>query len=354
MNLMLEPTTIADLLLDVPFLTPLSAEQRLALAEEAQIGTYQTGTNIVTEGEFGDTFYIIYDGMVTVYKQMRDEQVEVGNRSAGTFFGEMALIQRKQRSATVRAATDVVLIEINRDGFDNVILQGRDIMLQVLKEVTHRLRMTDQQMIDHLLQKNEELRQAYARIEHSYDATLVALSKALDLRDTVTEGHSLRVAEIAVRIGQYLGLSDRQLQVLRRGALLHDIGKIGIPDRILHKKDELSQGEWKLMQQHPRWGREILEHIEFLCDALAVVRYHHEAWDGSGYPSGLEGEEIPLLARIFSVADTYDAITQHRPYRRARRPEVAQQIIREQANQQFDPQVVEAFEAVFPQLQCAS
>ncbi|KPL88679.1 hypothetical protein SE16_05875 [Ardenticatena maritima] len=205
-------------------------------------------------------------------------------------------------------------------------------------------------MIEYLVRKNEELQRAQEEIKQSYDVTLMALSSALDLRDTATEGHSIRVAKIALEIGKEMRLSDEELQVLWRGALLHDIGKIGVPDRILHKPGMLTPEEWEIMRQHTIWGAEILKHIPFLAPAIPVVKYHHENWDGTGYPEGLKGEEIPLMARIFMVADTYDAITSDRPYQKGRSPEEALRIIREQAGKRFDPKVVRAFERAFERI----
>lgn len=346
----LEPEAVAELFLDVPFLEPLSPGQRMQLAEEATIRTFTPGAEIVVEGTFGHTFYLIESGTVLVYKVLDDEVIELARRRAGTFFGEMALIQDQPRSATVQAETDVTAIEISRRGFETLLTDNPDITFAVLRELSRRLRDSDRKMIEHLLQKNEELKQARSKLEESYDATLVALSNALDLHDTVTEGHSIRVASIALKIGEELGLSEHELQSLRHGALLHDIGKIGVPGSILQKRGALTQQEWQIMYQHPTWGAKMLEHIDFLQDALKVVRYHHESWDGSGYPEGLRGPEIPLLARIFTVADAYDAITRERPYKSARPPEEALTYIRKQAGQRYDPGVVEAFEAVFPEV----
>lgn len=173
--------------------------------------------------------------------------------------------------------------------------------------------------------------------------TLAALIAALSYRDHETEGHSRRVVGYSLAIGRKMGLEEGALEDLGRGALLHDIGKIGIPDSILHKSDRLSEDEWRIMRRHPDLGFNMLADIDFLRSSLPVIRHHHERFDGKGYPAGLKGEAIPLGARIFSVADAYDAMTSDRPHRRALPHLAAVEEIKSQAGAQFDPVVVEAF-----------
>jgi response regulator RpfG family c-di-GMP phosphodiesterase len=188
-----------------------------------------------------------------------------------------------------------------------------------------------------------DLQQAHRAIEQAYDATLEGWVHALDLRDKETEGHTQRVTALAVALGRAMGLSAQEVVHLRRGALLHDIGKLGIPDSILHKPGPLSPEEWQIMRMHPVYAYEWLAPIEYLHAALAVPWCHHERWDGTGYPQGLCGEAIPLLARIFAVIDVWDAMTNDRPYHRARPAHVVRQIISQEAGRHFDPQVVRAF-----------
>ena len=198
-------------------------------------------------------------------------------------------------------------------------------------------------------QQARELESAYHELETTYDHTLAALMSALDARDRETEGHSLRVAQVARRLGENLNLAPMQLKALERGSLLHDIGKIGISDTILLKPGPLDAAEWKLMRLHPDIGARIVEGIPFLQDTLAVVRYHQERWDGSGYPVGLSGKDIPYLARIFAVADAFDALTSDRPYRMRIQAEEALQYLRAQAGVLFDPQIVQTLEQLASQ-----
>jgi response regulator RpfG family c-di-GMP phosphodiesterase len=194
--------------------------------------------------------------------------------------------------------------------------------------------------------RTKELAQALASLEDAYRTTLKALAAALETRDTDTHGHSERVVSFSLRLGRELNLDEDQLRSLEFGALLHDIGKIGIPDMILRKPAALTDDEWATMRRHPALGQQILRGIEFLEGAARVVGQHHEKWDGTGYPQGLRAEEIDLNARIFAVADAFDAITSNRVYRAGRSYEVAVAELEEFAGRQFDPQVVAAFRRI--------
>jgi len=177
----------------------------------------------------------------------------------------------------------------------------------------------------------------------AYDATIAGWSRAMDLRDKETEGHTQRVTDLTLKLARSMGIGDAQLTHIRHGALLHDIGKMGVPDNILLKADKLTNEEWEKMRKHPDLAYDMLSSIRYLQPALDIPYCHHEKWDGSGYPRGLKGEEIPIAARIFAVADVWDAITSDRPYRKGWSKEEALEYIKEQSGQYFDPQVVEEF-----------
>lgn len=188
-----------------------------------------------------------------------------------------------------------------------------------------------------------DLNRTNLELIQAYDATIEGWARAIELRDVVTEGHSRRVEEMTVKLAARMGVNEKDLAHIRRGALLHDIGKMAIPDSILLKEGKLNEEEWELMRKHPVYAYEMLSRIDFLRPALPIPYAHHERWDGSGYPRGLAGEEIPLEARIFAVVDVWDALQSDRPYRKAWSEEKTLSYLREQAGTQFDPQVVEIF-----------
>ena len=195
-----------------------------------------------------------------------------------------------------------------------------------------------------LEQRFRKLQEALRELEASFDATLDAVASAIDLRSWETPGHSRRVTAYTLELAAAVGItSPVVLGQIRRGALLHDIGKLGIPDAVLHKTGPLNEREWRLMRRHPELGYQILSGIPFLQEAATIVLHHHEHWDGTGYPYGLKGEQIPLAARLFAVADALDAITSDRPYRSALSFEEARRRVARGAGHQFDPEVVRAF-----------
>ncbi len=189
----------------------------------------------------------------------------------------------------------------------------------------------------------EDLQRSNLDTVLAYDATLQGWSQSLELRDKGTEGHAQRVTDLTLRLAQMIGVPDAEIEHVRRGTLLHDIGKIGIPDSILLKPGKLTKEEWNIMRCHPVRAYEMLSSIAYLRPALDIPHYHHEKWDGSGYPDRLKGERIPLYARIFAVVNVYDALTSNRPYRPAWTVERAIEYIRKQSGKHFDPKIVEAF-----------
>jgi len=191
-----------------------------------------------------------------------------------------------------------------------------------------------------------ENRGLYQSLEQGYLETIVALANSIDSKDSYTRGHSQRVSELSVAVGRELGLNERELKQLAFGGILHDIGKIGIVERILLKQSRLTDDEMLTMREHPEIGASIIEAVNFLAPVLPAVRSHHERWDGTGYPDRLGGEKIPLIARIVNVADTWDACTSTRPYQGALPFEEALSIVQGLSGTQCDPKVVGALERV--------
>jgi putative nucleotidyltransferase with HDIG domain len=191
--------------------------------------------------------------------------------------------------------------------------------------------------------RTDQLQAAMGNLERSYDITLEALGDALDLKDAETEGHSRRVTAFTIAIAKAMGLPPEQIPMIARGAFLHDIGKMAIPDDILRKPGKLTPNEMAVMQEHCYKGYQIVKKIPFLADACDIIYSHQERYDGSGYPRGLKGKEIPLGARIFSIADTLDAIMSDRPYRQRQSFNAARTEIEKWSGRQFDPDVVRVF-----------
>lgn len=189
----------------------------------------------------------------------------------------------------------------------------------------------------------EALVLAYEKRQESFEALVIVLALALAMRDKETEGHSQRVTEMTVRLARLCGIDEEQIPDIRRGALLHDVGKIAIPDAILHKAGPLTEEEWQVMRTHPVEACKMLGSVPDLLLALDIPCSHHEHWDGTGYPEGLVGDAIPLPARIFAIVDAWDALTNDRPYRAALSEEAALTEIRAQAGKAFDPAIVEMF-----------
>ena len=192
------------------------------------------------------------------------------------------------------------------------------------------------QLFENLQHSNQELSLAY-------DTTLAGWAKALELRDKETHGHTNRVTNLTMELARFIGISKADLVHLRRGVLLHDIGKMGVPDEILHKEGPLTDKEWIEMRKHPQYAFDLLYPISYLRPSLDIPYSHHEWWDGSGYPQKLKGEEIPLPARIFAVVDVWDALLSNRPYRKAWKKTKVAKYLREQAGSHFDPNIVDIF-----------
>jgi len=195
-------------------------------------------------------------------------------------------------------------------------------------------------------ERTAQLRSALGRVEQTYDETLEALAAALDLRDSETAGHSRRVTRYCLEMARDIGCSEHLLKDIERGAYLHDIGKIGVPDAVLRKPGKLTSEEWEVMKAHARIGYEMVSRIAFLASAAEIVLTHQERYDGTGYPLGLAGKQIPLGSRIFAIADTLDAMTSDRPYRKALPFGAAREEIARESGRQFDPHVVREFLAL--------
>jgi HD-GYP domain-containing protein (c-di-GMP phosphodiesterase class II) len=274
----------------------------------------------------------------------------MGISLAKSFLVSVSRVTRFQITGLVAAAfVLVVLVGINLSSSitrplsdlvkaSQAVAEG-DLMVKVKASTNDEIEIlasTFNQMVDSLYRSKMDLVKAY-------DSTLQGWSMALELRDKETKGHTLRVADLTVEFAHKLGLPASALSDLRRGAILHDIGKMGIPYEILLKPGPLTEEEWQVMYQHPLYAYSMLSNIENLQPALSIPYCHHEHWDGSGYPCGLKGEEIPVEARIFSIVDVWDALTSDRPYRSAWTNQQTILYIQEQRGKLFDPMMVPVF-----------
>ena len=244
----------------------------------------------------------------------------------------------------------VALAAIRNGAYDYLLkpFEREQLLAMVRRALEHRRLKLENRAYQSNLEslvaaRTEQLRQAMTDLERSYDITLEALGDALDLKDAETEGHSKRVTAFTIAIARAMGLSGDKIRVIARGAFLHDIGKMAIPDHILRKPGALTMDETQIMREHCFRGYQMLKKIPFLAEASEIVYAHQERYDGSGYPRGLKGKEIPLGARIFSVADALDAITSDRPYRAAQTINAAREEVERFSGKQFDPDVVQIF-----------
>ncbi|HET6594426.1 MAG TPA: HD domain-containing phosphohydrolase [Anaerolineales bacterium] len=289
-------------------------------------------------------------------RNIETTSLRVGEGSAGQAFMERQLVQ-VPNLATDRIFTRGQLLADERFvSYYAVPLVSKGEVKGVL-EVFHRARLNpDQEWLDFLeilggqtaiaVENSmlfQDLQRSNFELMMAYDATIEGWSRALDLRDRETEGHTQRVTEMTLRLASKMGLNEERLTLIKRGALLHDIGKMGIPDYILLKPESLTEEEQRIMRQHPQLAYDMLEPIVYLRDALNIPYCHHEKWDGSGYPRGLAGTQIPLEARLFAIVDVWDAITADRPYRKGWPRPQALNYIREQSGKYFDPKLVELF-----------
>ena len=279
-------------------------------------------------------------------------------RLSDTPFGE-AVLQQRAISTTECSSYEAWLLPLGTRGFAecfSVPLVSRNEVKGVLAVFSRKRLIVDAEWMHFLetlagqaaiaVEKSklfENLTVANEELIKAYDATIEGWAHALDLRDEETQDHSLRATEITLAMARKLGIAKQDLVHIRRGAILHDVGKMGIPDAILFKPGKLTDDEWNVMRKHPEFAYQMLSHVEYLRPALAIPYCHHEKWDGTGYPRGLSGADIPLEARIFAVVDVYDALTSNRPYRVAWSRAQAVNHIVELSGKHFDPDIVELF-----------
>ena len=332
---MIEKLKQVSLFADIP---EQGLQQIIEIATEKR---FLNGDIIVREGTIADTFYLLLEGKVEITKKLEDgEDMVLDVLNEGDFIGEMALLDQGTRSASARVLEQTVALEIRSGDFETLFTRNPTLAIQLLRQVSGRLRETGSLLIAHLTRKNDQLFKAYV-------GTVNALVNTLEARDPYTRGHTDRVTTIAKAIAKQMNFVKEDMSALEIGALLHDVGKIGIPDSILHKAGPLEQSEFEQIKQHPGTGEGILKNIAFLEDAIPSVLYHHERYDGKGYPARKSGQQIPLMGRVIAVADSFDAMTSDRPYHSKMSDDAAVVELKNGMGTQFDPKVVEAFVEVW-------
>jgi CRP-like cAMP-binding protein len=319
------------------FFAGMSEENLVQVARAAQPRRFRAGQVVFEENSAADSFFIIRSGRVQITKRLESGgQMLLAEEGPGAFFGEIALLDEGPRTATARALEPTSLLQISGGDFKLLLDQAPLLGYAMLRVLSGRLRGTDARRVAELERSNQELKMAYRE-------TIQALVNTLEARDPFTRGHTGRVTTIARAIAEQMHLSGDELENIEFGALLHDVGKIGVPDEILKKPEPLDSEQMEDIRLHPVKGREILGSIAYLEGIIPCVLYHHERYDGSGYPEHLAGTDIPLPGRIISVADAFDAMTIDRPYRKAMPYRRALAELRKEAGKQFDPKVVRAF-----------
>jgi PAS domain S-box-containing protein len=316
------------------------ADHALRLSEDKFSKAFRISPDAIAISRISDGKYIEINDGFSALTGFRAEDVVGKNTLAVNFWAN--LDENMNFFATMQATGEVS----NMEG----VFKKKDGALWI-GLVSARIIEVDQQaciiaIIRNITERKRaeiDLQHAHTDLAEAYEATIEGWSHVLDLRDKETEGHTQRVTEITVRLARALGVPEDQIIHIRRGALLHDIGKMAIPDNILQKPGPLTEDEWKEMRLHPEYAQKMLSPIIYLRSAIDIPYCHHERWDGSGYPRGLKGLEIPLSARIFTIVDVWDALLSNRPYRRGCTEESVLEYLRKHSGASFDPQLVDAF-----------
>jgi HD-GYP domain-containing protein (c-di-GMP phosphodiesterase class II) len=322
---------------ELPFFSDLDEIELNKILPFTKKHHYKPGSIIIEENTYAYTFSMILQGKVEIYKELEDgDEMIIDILTEGDFFGEMALLDEGLRSASVRALEITTILEISRENFEQLLNHAPFLAFRMMKELSKRLRETGKKLVSTLQEKNKQLQRAYLD-------TVNALVNSLEARDNYTRGHTGRVTIFTREIAKNMGLKDEALFTIELGALLHDVGKIGVPDAILNKAGPLDKDEFEIIKKHPDKGILILENVVYLKQAVPAVLYHHERFDGSGYPRKIDGKNIPLSGRIIAIADSFDAMTSDRPYRPRMKFSMATEELIKGSGTQFDPEIVDVF-----------
>jgi HD-GYP domain-containing protein (c-di-GMP phosphodiesterase class II) len=326
-----------EMLKEISFFSNMSDYDLRQIAEIVSEKSYRKGMTIIEELTEAERFFIIHKGKIEITKKFEGyEEFVLAVQSDGDFFGEMALLDEGRRSATVRALEPTTVLEISRNNFETLLYKAPVLAYRIMKELSSRLRETGALLISYLKQRNRQLYRAYID-------TMTMVVQAIEKRDDQTLGLNRRVTALAIAIGKAMGLAEEDLLILELGTLLHDLGMLVMPEKLLDKPGRLTSAEFDKIKKHAQKSMEMIEGIPFLEKVIPHILYHHEKFDGSGYPDGLSGADIPQSSRIIAVVDAFEAMTRGRPYKELLSTEQAVEEIRKGASNQFDPEVVAAF-----------
>lgn len=298
---------------------------------------YASGDMIIEERTEAESFFIIYKGKIEISKRFEGgEKAVLSIQSDGAFFGEMSILDEGRRSATVTALESTTVLEIQKSDFEKLLYMAPVLAYFILREISTRLRETNALLISFLTQRNRQMYRAYLD-------TIGMVVQSIEERSARTKGHNRRVTLLSMSIGRYIGLKEEDMLVLELSSLLHDLGMLRISENILIKAEPLTNEERELIQTHTLESIQMISSVPMLQNVIPHIRHHHERFDGTGYPDGLSGEQIPRLSRILAVVDTYESITWDRPYRKRKTEEEAVEEIKKLSGTQFDPEVVKVF-----------
>ena len=329
--------TVTEMLKEISFFSNMSDYDLRQIAEIVMEKSYRKGAAIIEELTEAERFFIIHKGKIEITKKFEGyEEFVLAVQSDGDFFGEMALLDEGRRSATVRALEPTTVLEISRNNFETLLYKAPVLAYRIMKELSSRLRETGALLISYLKQRNRQLYQAYIE-------TMTMVVRAMEKQGSRIRGLSRRVTELSKIIGKEMGLDEEDLLILELGALLHDLGMLSMPDKLVEKPGRLTPAEFDKIKAHAKKSTEIISGIPFLEKVIPQILYHHEKFDGTGYPEGLSGPNIPQASRIIAVVDAFDAMTHEQPYRERLTAEQAVEEIRKGAAKEFDPEVVAAF-----------
>lgn len=352
MSLAIPPTVAASELAAVDMLACLSDPALEDLAAHAVPRRFAAGELVFAEGDRGESLHVVRRGRFRVLRPSSSPGVVLGELGPGTVFGELAVLNGNPRLASVIAALDGETVELHGADLERVLDAHPREARRMLGVLARSLTLAKEDVARHNQQLESVVRARTAELRDSQAEVVRRLGQAAESRDGETGLHIVRMSRVAHRLAIACGVSAEDAELLLHAAPMHDVGKIGVPDRVLLKPGRLDEDEWELMKRHAVIGAQLLagsrSPVVRLGETIALT--HHERWDGSGYPAGLRGEEIPFPSRVTAVCDVFDALISERTYKPAWTPAAALEEIRRQSGRHFDPVVVEAFVGIFPEV----